>query len=83
MSKWSTQPIRNLTRRITSGGTPQTKISEYYGGNIPWLNTKEVNFKAITETEQYISQKGLENSSAKWIDANSIVVAMYGATAGK
>jgi len=83
MSSWQPEPIKNVASRITSGGTPSTKIQEYYGGNIPWLNTKEVNFKPITKTEQCISDLGLASSSAKWIEKNSIVVAMYGATAGK
>lgn len=83
MSEWKTCAIKDVSRRITSGGTPSTKVHEYYGGNIPWLNTKEVNFKAITKTESFISDKGLANSSAKWIEANSIIIAMYGATAGK
>lgn len=80
---WRDVCIKNISNRITSGGTPSTKCSEYYGGNIPWLNTKEVNFRTIRATENYITELGLKNSSAKWVDANSIIVAMYGATAGK
>jgi len=83
VSEWQNTPIKNLCSKITSGGTPSTKQTDYYGGDIPWLNTKEINFKAIHKTEKTISELGLKNSSAKWIDANSVVVAMYGATAGK
>lgn len=83
MSEWDETNIKNVSSRITSGGTPSTKCPEYYGGNIPWLNTKEVNFRLIESTQNYITELGLENSSAKWIEANSIIVAMYGATAGK
>ena len=67
-----------------SGGTPNTKKSEYYeGGNIPWLSSGEVNQGYIDETEKFITSAGLENSSAKWSPEDSVVIAMYGATAGK
>ena len=80
---WRECKIENLAKRITSGGTPLTKVKEYYGGEIPWLNTKEISFNRITDTEVKITKLGLNNSSAKWIDPNSVIVAMYGATAGK
>ena len=67
-----------------SGGTPNTKKIEYYdGGDIPWLSSGEINQGYIFSTDKYITQLGLENSSAKWVPANSVVIAMYGATAGK
>ena len=67
-----------------SGGTPNTKKSEYYdGGTIPWLSSGEVNQGYISSTEKYITEEGLENSAAKWVPKNSVVIAMYGATAGK
>ena len=55
----------------------------YYGGSIPWLRTQEVDFKEIHSTELYITEEGLANSSATLIAPNTIIVAMYGATAGK
>lgn len=67
-----------------SGGTPNTKKIEYYdGGDIPWLSSGEINQGYIFSTDKYITRLGLENSSAKWVPANSVVIAMYGATAGK
>lgn len=83
MKKFKRINIAGICINICSGGTPKSTYSEYYGGNIPWLNTKEVNFNRIYETEKMITLEGLENSSAKWIEKNSIIVAMYGATAGK
>jgi type I restriction enzyme S subunit len=83
MSEWKEFKIGEITKKATSGGTPSTKVEEYYGGNIPWLNTKEVNFNRIWSTEKFITEKGLNNSAAKWIDQNSVIVAMYGATAAK
>ncbi len=83
MSEWREIELGEISKRTTSGGTPSTKISEYYDGEIPWLNTKEISFNRIRSTEKTISESGLENSSAKWIDKNSVIVAMYGATAAK
>ena len=68
---------------VSSGGTPKAGKQEYYDGDIPWLRTQEVNWDEITETSMKITQEGLENSSAKWIKPNCVIVAMYGATAGK
>ena len=83
MGEWKEYKIREIVKKATSGGTPSTKIDEYYNGNIPWLNTKEISFNRIWETEKNITEKGLLNSSAKWIEENSVIVAMYGATAAK
>ena len=72
-----------ICTNICSGGTPNTSHSDYYGGDIPWLRTQEVDWKDIYETEVKITKKAIENSSAKWIPANCVIVAMYGATAAK
>lgn len=70
--------------KTTSGGTPSRKKDEYYiGGDIPWLTSGEVNLGFIDSTQNFITRKGLDNSSAKWVPENSVVIAMYGATAGK
>ena len=67
----------------TSGGTPLKSKTEYYdNGTIPWLTSGEVNAGIITSSKNFITEAGMKNSSAKLIPANSVVVAMYGATAG-
>ena len=83
MGKYDKIKIQHICSNICSGGTPKSTVTEYYGGNIPWLNTKEINFCRIYETERTITDEGLNNSSAKWVPANTVIVAMYGATAGK
>ena len=84
MSEWKEIRLGDLCYKVCSGGTPKSTCSTYYeGGNIPWLNTKEINYNRIYTTESHITEEGLNNSSAKWIDANSVIVAMYGATAGR
>lgn len=68
---------------ICSGGTPLTSKPEYYDGDIPWLRTQEVDYCEINSTLRNITQLGLDNSSAKMIPSNCVIVAMYGATAAK
>lgn len=81
---WNKVKVGSLCTRVTSGGTPKSTNAEYYdNGKIPWLNSKEVNFSHIYSTEKFITEKGLAESSAKWIEKNSVIVAMYGATAGQ
>jgi type I restriction enzyme S subunit len=83
MSNWKEYKLGDICNKITSGGTPNTRKNEYYGGTIPWVRTQEVNFNRIFDAEIKISEEGLNNSSAKWIPENSVIIAMYGATAGK
>ena len=83
MSEWKEVRLGDVILHSCSGGTPKSNVSEYYDGEIPWLNTKEIDFNRIYQTERNITQKGLDNSSAKWIDEKCVIIAMYGATAGK
>ena len=69
--------------KISSGGTPSRKESSYYeGGNIAWIKTGDLHNKRIFEASEYITQKGLDNSSAKLFPKGTVLVAMYGATIG-
>ena len=66
-----------------AGGTPNTRISSYYDGDIPWIRSGEINFNIITKSERNITEEGLKNSSAKLIKPYSVVLAMTGATVGR
>ena len=66
-----------------AGGTPKRSIKDYYGGDIPWLKTGDLNDGFITDIPEYITQAGLENSAAKLNPKGSVLVAMYGATIGR
>lgn len=67
-----------------AGGTPLKSKKEYYeNGDIPWLLSGEVNNRNITSCRNFITQKGLDNSSAKLFPKDSVLIAMYGATAGQ
>ena len=80
---WEVKKLGEVCQ-TTSGGTPSKNHSEYYeGGNIPWLRSGEVSQGFIYNTEMYITEEGLKNSSAKMIPVNSVAIAMYGATVGQ
>lgn len=66
-----------------AGGTPNRSHDDYFGGEIPWVTSGEVNNPLIYSTLESITFAGLNSSSAKWIPENSILVALYGATAGQ
>ncbi|MBK7370445.1 MAG: restriction endonuclease subunit S [Saprospiraceae bacterium] len=67
-----------------AGGTPLKAHKDYYeGGTIPWLMSGEVSQGEVFEAKNYITEKGLRNSSAKLFPINTVLVAMYGATAGQ
>lgn len=80
---WEVKKLGEVCK-TTSGGTPSKGKSNYYdGGTIPWLRSGEVNKMYIYDTELFITEEGLENSSAKWFPEDTVVIAMYGATVGQ
>ena len=81
MSNWRKEPIGKLADTY-SGGTPSRSREDYFKGKIPWISSGEVNLPYISDTKEKITQEAVENSSARWIPKYSVLVAMYGATAG-
>ena len=80
---WEARKLGDLCQ-TGSGGTPLKAKKEYYeGGTIPWLLSGEVSQGEVREATNFITQKGLENSSAKMFPKDTVLVAMYGATAGQ
>ena len=70
--------------KTSSGGTPLKGNTEFYeNGTIPWLKSGEVGQGLITTVEERITESGLRNSSSKIFPVKTVLVAMYGATAGK
>lgn len=77
-SKYPYKSIKELTD-VISGGTPSRDISEYWdSGIIPWVKTTELQNNMIVETEEYITEMGLNNSSAKIVPPGTVLIAMYG-----
>ena len=76
---WEQRKLGEIVKSY-SGGTPTASNKEFYGGDIPFIRSAEINSDV---TELYITQKGLDNSSAKIVEKGTILYAMYGATSGE
>ncbi|HES6343343.1 TPA: restriction endonuclease subunit S [Streptococcus pyogenes] len=77
--EWEEKKLGEISRMF-SGGTPNVGIPEYYNGNIPFIRSAEIN---SDQTELSITDKGLSNSSAKLVEKNTLLYALYGATSGE
>lgn len=72
---WELEKLGNIVERIVGGGTPSRNKAEYYGGDIPWATVKDLsesNYK--DDTIEYITEKGLKNSSAKLIEQGCFII---------
>ncbi|HHH5728162.1 TPA: restriction endonuclease subunit S [Listeria innocua] len=76
---WEQRKLGDITESF-SGGTPQAGNSDYYGGEIPFIRSGEINDE---QTELFITDEGLNNSSAKIVEKGDILYALYGATSGE
>ena len=81
---WEAIKVKDFCDEMKSGGTPSRDNLNYWNSNdIPWLKTGEVSNNVVFDAEEYISKEGYKNSSAKLIPTESVLMAMYGATAGQ
>ena len=75
---WKPSSI-SKTCRSFSGGTPNTANKHFYGGKIPFIRSAEI---ALEKTELFLTEEGLNNSSAKMVNKGDVLVALYGANSG-
>ena len=76
--------LRSVVKKSCSGATPAKGHSEYYdNGAIPWLRTQDVRFNEIYRAESFITEKAVQETAAKWIPENCVIVAISGASAGR
>ena len=66
-----------------AGATPARTKSQYYGGNIPWLKTGELNNDIVYGSEEHITDEALKECSLRYCRIGDVLIAMYGATIGK
>lgn len=66
----------------SSGGTPRREVGSFFGGSIPWVKSGELSNPIVESTEEFLTEEGLDNSSAKILNPGVVLLAMYGATAG-
>lgn len=74
---WESSSL-GLVFETTSGGTPSRSEAGYWSGDIPWITTSLVDFGVVTEAEEFITEDGVNNSSAKLLPKGTVLIAMYG-----
>ena len=75
---WLTQSLGEVCA-LATGGTPNTKIAEYWqGGEIPWLVSGDVHKKQVWDCAKRITQLGMRNSNARILPADSVLIALNG-----
>ncbi len=74
---WDKKKIGEICE-VSSGGTPSRSKPNYWNGNIPWVSTTLIDFNIINKTDEYITDDGLKNSSAKIFPKGTLLMAMYG-----
>jgi len=74
---WSLPSIKRIAQ-LASGGTPDRSYPELWNGDIPWIKTGELRNDLIFDAEEYITDLGLQSSSARMFDIDTILIAMYG-----
>jgi type I restriction enzyme S subunit len=74
---WEVTTI-NKECSVGTGGTPSRNTPSYFGGNIPWVKSTEVDYGVIVKTEEKLTEQGVQNSNAKLFPAGSLVMALYG-----
>jgi len=81
---WEVIKVKDFCDEMKNGATPSRDNLDYWNSrDIPWLKTGEISNNVVFDSEEYISKEGFQNSSTKLIPCNSVLMAMYGATAGQ
>ena len=76
--------LGDIATRVVTGVTPQASNSRYYqDGSNPWIRTQDVNFNRISEASEFVTDHAIDELPLKWVKANSVIVAISGASAGR
>ena len=76
--------LGDIATRVVTGVTPQASNSRYYqNGSNPWIRTQDVNFNRISAASEFVTDNAIDDLPLKWVKANSIIVAISGASAGR
>ena len=79
---WEYRKIGDVYKTVL-GGTPSRAKSNYWGGDIPWINSGEINKLRIIQASEMITQEGYDNSSTKLMPVHTTILAITGATLGQ
>jgi type I restriction enzyme, S subunit len=83
LPKGWTSALLGEIAETASGGTPSRHRKEFFVGSIPWVKSGELNDATLHTTQEFLSELGLQSSSAKIFPAGTLCIALYGATVGK
>ncbi|GGI12579.1 restriction endonuclease subunit S [Gottfriedia solisilvae] len=73
MSEW--KKVKDLVKKIIGGGTPSRENDSYYNGDIPWATVKDMNSNVLVETQEYITNIAVKNSSTNIIPKGNVIIA--------
>lgn len=76
--EWQVNTIGCIASSVSAGATPSTTKREYWGGDIRWMNSGEINLKRVYEVENRITEAGLKNSSTKILPVESVLIGLAG-----
>jgi type I restriction enzyme S subunit len=71
---WELDTIEGVAEDVLGGGTPSKSNEDYWGGKIPWASVKDLDGVAVQDTEDYITEEGIENSATNLISSGSVVI---------
>lgn len=81
---WNWITIKDFCIEMKSGGTPSRTDNRFWNSkDIPWIKTGEIKNNILIQSEEYISKEGLNNSSAKLLPKDTVLMSMYGVNAGE
>jgi type I restriction enzyme, S subunit len=78
---WPTAPLNDVAK-VQSGGTPSRGVAEYWNGKIPWVKISDIDSVYVTKTDEFITEEGLKNSSARIFPKGTILLTIF-ATIGR
>lgn len=76
--KWIENTIGSISPNVTAGATPSTTEPKYWGGDVRWMNSGELNLKKVYEVQGRITQLGLNNSSTKILPEKCVLIGLAG-----
>jgi len=78
MPSWSETTVGRISDTVIAGGTPSTSEKKFWGGDIRWMNSGELNDKKVSEVQGRITLEGLNNSSTKRIPPRCVLIGLAG-----